>query len=157
MGFAPLAIGTGIGAAALGSYNAAAAQNQAAQAMKISTKEEASRMEKEAKLWREEAAENTYRARLNALGPMGNVRTDTARANIASTGTGAIKEKTLASRLEQDINDKASQALKSAALKEDEARVRRWDGEVRSNGLESQARGSIFSGMGQSALFSSRF
>lgn len=157
MGFAPLAIGTGIGAAALGSYNAAASQNQAAQAINTSSKEDALRMEKEAKLWREEAAENTYRARLNALGPMGSVRTDTARANIASTGTGAVKEKALASRLEQDINDKATQALQKAALREDEARVKRWDGNVRSNALESQARGSIFSGIGQTTSLASRF
>ncbi len=60
------------------------------------------------------AMENNRREQRNAQAQLASARVDAAASNIVSSGTAAVRERDLATRLEDDINNRTNAALQEA-------------------------------------------
>lgn len=78
------------------------------------------------------AMENQRRELRNAQMQMASARVDAAASNLASAGTATVRETDLATRLEDDINNRTNAALH-------EANTLRTQGEYDARDLEMQA------------------
>ena len=100
------------------------------------------------------ALDNRRRGQRNARAELALARADGARSNLASDGSALTRETDLATRLEDDINNRTNAALQEVNTLRSQSALDNWDlrnqarqSRIRSLGSGLAAAGSLFSGI----------
>ena len=152
MGFEQIAIGDALlaGTKLAGSAMASQAGRQSARATEQAGEYNAAMLERKAASTLDEMRENNVRGRKNARQTMGNVRLESAGANLISDGSVALREQSVADRLEAEILDQERKLLMEADDLNSNAKMTRWESKVRANTQRMGAKGTLLSGFGDS-------
>lgn len=101
-------------AAVAGKAIEASAERQQARAMNAAAEERRRLAENQAGVITRTAQENQRREQRNARMQLASASTDAAASNISGSGTAAVRSLDLATRLEDDINNRTNAALQEA-------------------------------------------
>ena len=132
MGFTTAVSLMSTAAAVAGKAVEARAERRQAKEMEAAADERRRIAGKQADVITRTAMENQRREQRNAQMEMASARADAAASNLASHGTVTVRERDLATRLEDDINNRTNAALQ-------EADTIRTQGEYEARDLEMQA------------------
>ena len=100
------------------------------------------------------AMENNRREQRNAQAALGAARADAAASGLSGSGTAAVRELDLATRLEDDINNRTNAALQEAntirsqgAYDANDLQIQSSQARLRSKGAWLGAAGGLFRGL----------
>ena len=132
----------------------ASAERKQAREFNAAAEERRRLAENQAGVMTRTALENNRRELRNAQSALASARADAAASNIISSGTAAVREKDLASRLEDDINNRTSAALQEANIIRSQGlydahdlRAQSSQARLRSSGAWLGAAGGLFRGL----------
>ena len=114
MGFTTAATILTTAATVAGKAIEASAERKQARAMDAAAEERRRLAENQAGVIARTAMENQRREQRNAHMQLAAARADAAASNLLTSGTAAVRELDLATRLEDDINNRANAALQEA-------------------------------------------
>lgn len=153
MGFTTTAILT-TAAAVAGKAIQAKAEYDQGKALKSAADLQQRLNEQRAQDMTDTALDNQRRSQRNAHMEIARARGDAARSNLAADGSSLTRETDLASRLEDDINNRTNAALQEVNTLRSQSALDNWDlrnqarqSRIRSLGSAIGAAGSIFSGI----------
>ena len=153
MGFTTTAILT-TAAAVAGKAIQAKAEYDQGKALKSAADLQQRLNEQRAQAMADTALDNQRRSQRNAHLEIARARGDAARSNLAADGSTLTRETDLASRLEDDINNRTNAALQEVNTLRSQSALDNWDlrnqarqSRIRSLGSAIGAAGSIFSGI----------
>ena len=89
--------------------------------------------------------------RRQAASLMSGQRADWGGSGVAASGTGTVNEVALASRLEQEIADKAYQAMQESRQLDYQAQLSEWQGSRARFNSKAKMFGNLFEGIGYTA------
>lgn len=154
MGFTTTATILTAAAAVAGKAVEAAAERKQARAFNAAAEERNRLAENQAAAVTRTALENQRRGMRNANMQMASARADAAGSNITASGTAVVRERDLATRLEDDINNSTNAALQEAdsiraqgAYDALDLRNQASQARLRSKGAWLGAAGGIFRGL----------
>lgn len=153
MGFTTTAILT-TAAAVAGKAIQAKAEYDQGKALKSAADLQQRLNEQRAQDMTDTALDNQRRSQRNAHMELARARGDAARSNLAVDGSTLTRETDLATRLEDDINNRTNAALQEVNTLRSQSALDNWDlrnqarqSRIRSLGTAIGAAGSIFSGI----------
>jgi hypothetical protein len=114
MGFPTVATIMTTAASVAGKAVEASAERRQARAYNAAAEERRRLAENQAGVLTQTALENNRREQRNAQAMLATARADAAASGLSGSGTAAVRESDLASRLEDDINNRTNAALQEA-------------------------------------------
>lgn len=150
MGFDPVTLGIMAAAASVASGAASAsAQKQSATATKRAAEANAATLRNEAEIQRQTGLENAKRMQQDASLRMGEARLDAARSSLVREGSVPVREQALATRLQTQIQDEATEAMRNAQSLHNKANMELFTGRSSARSQQMAAAGTLLSGFAQ--------
>lgn len=153
MGFTTAAI-VSTAAAVAGKAVQAKAEYDQGRALKQAADLQQRLNEQRAQAMTDTALDNRRRGQRNAQMELARARGDAARSNLAADGSTLTRETDLATRLEDDINNRTNAALQEVNTLRSQSALDNWDlrnqarqSRIRSLGTALNASSSLFSGI----------
>ena len=154
MGFTTAATILTTAATVAGKAMEASAERKQARALNAAAEERRRLAENQAGAIAHTALENQRREQRNAQMQLASARADAAASNLLASGTAGVRERDLASRLEDDINNRTNAALQEAntiraqgAYDANDLRTQASQARLRSKGAWLGAAGGLFRGL----------
>ena len=154
MGFTTAATILTTAATVAGKAMEASAERKQARESKAAAEERRRLAENQAGAITRTATENNRREQRNAQSALASARADAAASGISGSGTATVRELDLATRLEDDINNRTNAALQEAnticsqgAYDSNDLQVQSSQARLRSQGAWLGAAGGLFRGL----------
>lgn len=148
MGFTTLAAATAATAAAIPKVLEARAYKQESKSLSAAADVQERLSNEQADTMVNTALRNMRAESRNAQDRMGQAVADAGASNLATEGSVAVREADLATRLQDDINLRATSALQDANTTRRQGAYEAWNTRQAARRARSAARGSLISGVG---------